>query len=189
MKRVLIAGIAGGLVVFVWGFLSWVVLHFSEDYTHQFVDEDAVAAVLAENADGPEPGFYVIPGMVGPDGAMLDEEQWKERAGGMAYAMVMMHPGGFHANPAVMLPRGLLIEILGALLIAWLVAATGPARSYAARAKVGVAMALFAGLAGPMINWNFMLAPTDWTLLLMFDMLVGWTLAGLVIAAFVRPQD
>lgn len=188
MKRILLAGIAGGLVVFVWGFLSWTVFRFSDDYTLQFADEDAVATALAEQAEGPEPGFYVIPGMFGPDGEMLSEEDWHARAADMPYATVILHPEGMKANPAVMLPRGLLIQVLAALLVACMVAATGPAASFACRAKIGVKMGLFAGLVGPLVNWNFMFAPTGWTMILVFDVVVGWTLAGLVIAALLKPR-
>ena len=88
-----------------------------------------------------------------------------------------------------MLPRGFFIEVLASLLIAWIVSTGGPSWSFVQRWKPALAMGLFAGLAGPMVNWNFMGAPTDWSLFLVLDGLVTWALAGLAIAWVMKPAD
>ena len=187
MRQIVIAGAAGGLAVFFWGFLSWTVFHFSAPFTHQFANEDAVAAALAEGADGS--GFYLLPGMAGPDGEMLTEKEWWERVERMPYAAVMLHPGGVTPNPGLMLPRGLVIEFLAALLIAWVVSRTGPSAAFGERLKIAVAMSLFAGLVGPMIAWNFMSFPRDWSMFLVLDTLVSWTICGAVVAALMKPAS
>ena len=186
MKKILLAALIGGDVAFLWGFVSWAALGFSNAYTHEFPNEEAVLAALGEAT---EPGFYLVPGMRDADGGMREMEAWQELSGTGPYAQVYLQPGGMDHNPGLMLPRGLLLEIAAALLIALLVAGTGPSRSFVGRARVGFLMGLFAGLAGPMINWNFMGAPTEWSLFLVVDTLVTWTFAGIGVAAVLKPAD
>jgi len=187
MKKILIAALVGGVVAFLWGFVSWAALGFSNQYTHEFENEDAVLAALAEGAT--EPGFYLVPGMRDADGEMRDMEAWQQMSSEGPYAQVMLRPEGMDHNPAMMMPRGLLLEIVAALLIALLVAGTGPSASFVGRARVGFLMGLFAGVAGPMINWNFMGAPLEWSLFLVMDTLVTWTLAGIGVAAVLKPAE
>lgn len=186
MKKILLAALVGGVVAFVWGFISWAALGFSNAYTHEFPNE---AEVLAALGGASEPGFYLVPGMRDADGGMREMEAWQQMSSEGPYAQVYLRPDGLDHNPGVMLPRGLLLEVIAALLIALVVSCGGPARSFVARAKVGFLMGLFAGLAGPMIHWNFMGAPTDWSLFLVMDTLVTWTLAGFGVAAVLKPAD
>ena len=186
MKKILIAALVGGVVAFLWGFVSWSALGFSHAYTHEFANEEAVMAALGE---APEPGFYLVPGMRDSSGEMREMDAWQEMSSAGPYAQVLLQPAGMEHSPALMLPRGLLLEVIAALLIALLVAGTGPSASFAGRARVGFLMGLFAGLVGPMINWNFMGAPTDWSLFLVMDTLVTWTLAGIGVAAVLKPAE
>ena len=187
MKKFLLAGLAGGVAAFLWGFVSWAALGLSNAYTHEFSNEEAVLAALADGAD--VPGFYLVPGMRGPDGEMREMDAWQEMSSQGPYAQVLVQPAGMQHGPEIVLPRGLLIEIVAALLIACLVASGGPSASFLGRAKVGFVMGLFAGLAGPMINWNFMGAPTDWSLFLVVDTVISWTLAGIAVAMVLKPAD
>lgn len=187
MKKILIASLAGGLTAFLWGFISWSAIGLSHSYTHEFSNEDAILAAMADGADGP--GYYIVPGVRDGAGEMRETEDWTARAEEGPYAQVYLQSDGFHFNPAVALPRGLLIEILASLLIVWIVTTGGPSWSFVQRWKPALAMGLFAGLTGPMVNWNFMNAPTDWSVFLVLDGLITWGLAGLVIAAVLKPAD
>jgi hypothetical protein len=48
-------------------------------------------------------------------------------------------------------------------------------------------MGIFTALIGHVSYWNWMNFPLDYTVAFVIDNVVGWTLAGLVIAAIVTP--
>jgi hypothetical protein len=53
-------------------------------------------------------------------------------------------------------------------------------------------MVLFMNLGTHMVSWAFMFTPDDFTAVLMFDGIVGWTLAGLpavFLMRSMRPGD
>ena len=49
-------------------------------------------------------------------------------------------------------------------------------------------LGIFVALVGHASYWNWMRFPTDYTIAFIVDVIVGWTLAGLAIAAIVRPE-
>lgn len=59
MKKNLLLSIVAGLVLFVWGFISWAVLPWHMMVANGFADEAAVSQVLKENA--PQEGVYYLP--------------------------------------------------------------------------------------------------------------------------------
>jgi hypothetical protein len=73
-------------------------------------------------------------------------------------------PGGYPPMQIVMI-KGLLLSIFALCLCTGAVVA----------------------LAGPMTFGNFFFFPLQWVLPDVLDQLIGWTLAGLVIAAFTKP--
>ncbi|MFN2383195.1 MAG: hypothetical protein ABR559_02915, partial [Gemmatimonadota bacterium] len=60
MKRIMLAGLLGGLAVFVWGSVSWVVLPWHVATMHPIPDGEAVTEALAARVT--EPGIYHFPG-------------------------------------------------------------------------------------------------------------------------------
>ena len=60
-KRVVIAGILGGVVIFLWGYLAHTVLGLGEVGIKELSNEQAVVGAL--RASTSEPGFYFFPGV------------------------------------------------------------------------------------------------------------------------------
>ena len=91
-------------------------------------------------------------------------------------------------GPGVML-GGFAIDLLASLLAACLLssAVSGCCKSYASRVGFVTGLGIFVGLVGHASYWNWMHFPQDYTLMFIVDVVVGWTLTGLVIAAIVRP--
>ena len=61
MKRVVIAGIAGGFVMFIWGFVSHVLLPIGEIGLDKLPNEETTLAAMRNQID--EPGLYFFPGL------------------------------------------------------------------------------------------------------------------------------
>ena len=91
-------------------------------------------------------------------------------------------------GPKVLL-MGFVIDFAAALLVAMLLtcAASGCCQGYAYRVGFVVGMGIFTALIGHFSYWNWMNFPTDYTIAFVIDNVVGWTLAGLVIAAIIKP--
>lgn len=169
MKKSALAAVLGGLVLFLWGFVSWAVLPWHESVAHKFDDEVAVAQVLKANA--PEQGVYYLP---------FAEEDHKQ---GETAAFVNVLPQGFDMNMGKLMGIGLLTQIISVFLVFVLLRQT---RSLRYLGKV-----MFIALAGLIIGfvshapyWNWFGFSTSYVVVIILDTVIGWTLAGLVIARF-----
>jgi hypothetical protein len=183
-KPLMLGGLLGGLVAFAWGAFSWSVLPFHNRTLLQFKDEPTVSRVIAEQA--PVSGVYGVPS---PD---IDRPGMsrKERKAAMdsLTARSLRGPNAFMAvqlgslTPiGVLMGRGLAISILGALLITWIVLQTG-AIGFVGRVRVVATAALVAGVLGELPNWNWWGFSNGYTIATLADLVIGWFLAGLVIA-------
>ena len=189
MKRVLIGALVGGTILFVWGFVSWVVLHWHKTSGFALPNEPRVVAALEES--GVRQGVYWVPGAERRRGATPEErdralEDWKRRHQEGPRALIVYRPDGSDPENPALYGTGIAIDIVAALLACLMLAAAG-LRTYGGRvlfvAGLGAIVACFADASA----WNFMYFPPDWSLVMMADRMVGWILAGLAIAAIVRP--
>jgi hypothetical protein len=193
MQRILTAGLAGGIAAWMWGFLVWVALGVHLPAIHKFADEGAVQAALAAADGNDTPGLYWVPGMNhSPDMTKEEmtaaQEVWMDKATEGPYALVYLHPTGVNARSLNYLWVGLLLEVCAATLAAWLLAlaCAGEPLSYFKRVAFVAGLGIFASIVAPILGWNFMHFPTEWTLHLVFDHVTTWTVAGLAIAWRIR---
>lgn len=175
MIRTAVKGaLAGGLVLFIWAIVFWMVLPVHHGVFGQFRDEDAVASILAQNA--PESGIYVYPGG-------RDEEAAEKMARG-PFAFVVFDSGG----TASMVPQLLIqlgIQLMGAFLISLLLAAAGLA-CYWGRVAFVVVLLLTAGVLCHLPNWNWWRLSDGYILTVFFDLLASGFLAALAMARIIK---
>ena len=113
----------------------------------------------------------------------------KNHLDGPIYSIYYQREGMVPMGPKVLL-MGFVIDFAAALLVAMLLscAASGCCRSYGYRLGFVVGMGIFTALIGHVSYWNWMSFPLDYTIAFVIDNVVGWTLAGLVIAALITPS-
>jgi hypothetical protein len=177
-KTLIIGGVVGGLVAFLWTALSWTVLPWHGASLLSFTNEDAVAQAIVANA--PEPGVYSLPNPNKAQGSAISDEAMLARMekGPNMFAVVQLK-----GDPVMWRPMatGLLIEIFGAALITWLLMRT-VGLGYRGR----VAFVVLAGLAGAIVcelpDWNWWHFSTAYTMGAILDRVVAALLSGLVIA-------
>lgn len=166
-------GVMGGVVMFLWGMISWTVLPWHDATMKRFVDESAVAAVLTANA--PRRGVYILPypGGTGSGSASTAAAQTGPRAF-VAY--------DDRASFSMSRPMGgaLLINILGALCLTWLLVRAR--LGYWGRVLSATAAGVFAGVVADLPAWNWWGFSTPFTIIAFLDHMLGGFLAGLVIA-------
>lgn len=189
--RIAIAGLIGGIVMFLWGFLSHMVLPLGEMglRTLPIAQQDSVLA--AARGAMQDPGIYVVPGFedMADYGDEAKHAELGRRAAEHPYAFVVYQP---HANDLVnnmapALAREFATNVLSAMLAALVVgaAAVGMGR----RALLVGAMGLFGWLANAVPLWNWYRFPTDFTLAALAMQLVGWLLAGFAIAWWLERRQ
>lgn len=183
-KSLILGGLLGGLVLFVWGSISWVVLPWHIMTFEKFKDEAAVAQALTANAL--QPGVYLLPNVHKHDPGMTEEQKRAEEAEGMK--RMVQGPAMF----AAVTPQGaggmsyaLLIQLMtgmvGAFLATWLLLKTRPV-SYWHRVGFLVVIALVTAVIAHVPYWNWWNFSTGYTAVTLADLLIGWFLASLVIA-------
>ena len=88
----------------------------------------------------------------------------------------------------MMFLRGGLVEFFGTAMLAAAIGLAGSAHGRLRRFLALEAMVAFMALATHMVVWAFMYAPNDWTAVMVFDSMVGWTLAGLPAVFLLRAR-
>lgn len=184
--RILLAGILGGAIIFGWGATAHMVLQFDAPLKG-ISNEEAVMSTLRENI--PEKGIYAFPYM-DMSQPMSEEAQknynTKFRRG--PSGLLIYTP---HNEKDVMTPEQLGTEfgicVVLALLSAMLLAQAAPALpSYVLRLFFMLIIGLIAGISVPLRQLNWYEFPADFTRNAMADQVIGFVLAGILIAAIVR---
>ncbi|HVZ39894.1 MAG TPA: hypothetical protein VHI13_11500 [Candidatus Kapabacteria bacterium] len=182
MKRILLGGILGGVTLFAWSFLSWMILPLHDSSLRDFTNDSAVAQVLLANV--PESGVYHLPAIRGRAGESHDAGMARMMKGQHMLAAVRlgdMSSGDF----GTLYGLQLLFMILTGCMMAWLLTRTtglGYLGAASFLAVVGAVVAVTADLP----NWNWWGFSLPFTIAYVVDHIVGSFLAGLVMARFVR---
>ncbi len=195
MKKIIIGGLLGGLVFYIWQSFSWMMLPWH--MPKNIPDPDPVFHMLQERIT--EPGVYHFPGWPDElDNKNLTKEQrqkiWSDleskfQQGPRMMQMIYDPSGGPYMNPGQFILGGVINIILG-LIVAYLLSlASLQLPGYGQRVLFVALVGLFASIAGPVTNWNWWLYPAGFIFAVAVDMLIGWALAGLVIARIVRLDE
>lgn len=180
--RTVIAGVLAGLVLFFWGFVSHTVLPLGEVGMKAPGDEAAVLAALKTGL--PEKGVYYLP-YIEP-AAMADEARMKaygEKALASPYAFVVYDPRG--EDPSAMgdnLGLQWAGDTLVGLGLAWLLGRL--AGGFGVRVAASLLVGLLVWLSAEVQYWNWYRFPPDFTLAAGIDAVVGFLLAGAVVAGW-----
>lgn len=178
--RIGIAALLGAIVLFVWGFVSHMVLPIGMMGFHAPKNEDVVLQAAAANL--PPPGVYAMP-YIDPN-KMNDEtvaKAWTEKEKTSPFVFAVVAPPDPNAGGmGRQLGLQFLSNLLAALIVAWLLAAT--AWTLATRAIAASAFGIFGWLVVAVPQWNWYRFPMDFTTGILLDLAIGWLLAGFAIA-------
>ncbi|MCC7477274.1 hypothetical protein IT575_02350 [bacterium] len=184
IKKLLIGGILGAVIMFMWLGLAWSTWHLSQ--FRQIPDDRALMGEIAlRNMDS---GIYYYPPMPdrsNPEAVKAHEEAFS--AGPVISFMAFQKKGG--SMPLTMI-RGFLITLFSVSLVCWLLLRAAPALpGYFQRVGFCSAVGLVVALSGPLTFGNFFWLPQMHQFLELFDQLVGWTLVGLLLAWVCRAGN
>lgn len=186
MKRTLIAGLSGGLIVFVWGALSWMALPYHVESIDNLPHEAQAVSTFLEAI--PESGMYHYPGLPPADATAQQREAWEARVkAGPRIPLMICRVEGSDPLPAENFFFGFAGNLAAALLAAGLLGVTA-LRSYGSRVLFVTLLGGFASLSSVLPNWTWWSFTGLYGTLEIGDLLIGWCLAGLAIAKIIRPS-
>ncbi len=165
--RLLGATFLSALVLFIWGAVSLLVVPGRDSVVLKVKDEAAVLSALAQHA--PASGVYAVP---------INHMEYTATS---PFAMVMYRPGGMGMTPGAVMGVSFLTYWCAAMVAAVLLRRTA-GLTFAGRVLFVISLAVFASLVSHVHYWTWMGASAGFTLMAMLDLLVGWGLAGLVLA-------
>ena len=180
--RLLVAGLIGGTLLWLWGVAAHMFLPIGNMGMETAVEQDAAIAALKASATSGE-GVYMIPGMApeqwGDAGAM---QAFTTKYASSPYALVIYRPDG---NPGMsgMLPNMIvhwITCVIGGLIAAWLLARA--ASSFGRRVLIAAPLGLFEWLDVNVPYWNWYMFPDALTIGAALDQVIGWANAGLGLA-------
>ncbi len=244
MKKILVAGVLGGITVYIWGAFSWMVLPWHNATIPQMPQGATVSQTLVDLEVGS--GVYMYPEEEHAEAAPVAETKPAEPAEAtestmaeMAYseesaeaveessseigaaeapvaeAVVASKEGvgapaatettgpankpyifmlyvaeGFDAADPTPFINGFILAFVTASLAAYLLSLVmGSFAGFSQRLTFVVLIGLFAALVSHVSAWNWMLFPTNYTVVMALDLIIGWALAGAVIAWIIKPEE
>src|SRR2546421_5008337 len=189
--RILLAGIVGGVVMFVWNFVAHDLLPLGEMGVRVMTNEDAITSALQTNL-GDNMGFYIF-----PSGGLTPGATREQKEAAMKKAEEQMAAGAagvliYRPKRIFNFPKRLVIQfatdVAEALLAVFLLAQAGLTGF---GGKVG--FVLMAGILAaittnvPYANWYGF--PKDFTLGQMIIQIVGFLLVGVVAALVLGKRN
>ena len=189
-KRIIIGGILAGLAMFMWGAVSHMALGLQESGIKQFANEAPVLAALKSEIK--EPGFYFFPGMdtspnMTKEQKAAAQKKWEEKYLAGPRGILVYHPDGEQAMSPRQLGLQLIATILAGLVAAFVLAQASGLRSYGRRLGTVALMGLLPFFMVNFPYWNWYGFPGRFTLMELVDKLIELFVAGLVLAAIVKP--
>jgi len=186
-KRIILAGVLGGIAMFAWQSISHLVLPLGQVGVRRLNDEDAVIAHLRQSVY--LPGFYIFPAMESRSAMTKEQRQaayTKHRAG--PTGVLIYDTRGSEPLSAQQLLTQLGADIVVVLLSAFLLAQSGRLKEYDERLAFVTLLGAIPWLTVNVSYWNWYRFPSSYTVAQFVEYGAGFFVAGLVLAKIVKPS-
>ncbi len=190
MKKILLAGLLGGLAMFIWESIAHIALPLGEAGIKGLEAHEApMMAAFKEHIK--EPGFYFFPAPEDKPGMTAAQKEKSMADSGVRMAseptgILIVHPNGYPPNMGQRLPVQFAGDVLIMLIAAYLLSKAGALSGYGARVLFVTLMGLLPTLAIDMPEWNWYGFPDTYLAAQFLVHVVGFALGGLVLARLVK---
>ena len=164
-------GIVAGIILFLWGTFSWMVLPWHHTTLNAFKDEQAVSDIIVANVA--QSGMYVLPV------SQMQGTQDKQESMPLIFASI--HTEGMPVSMMGNIVIGFIGQLIAAIFVGWLLTKTS-GLSYFGRVWFVLIFALTAGIITEVPYWNWFAFDSMYTGVMIADLLIGWLFAGLILA-------
>ena len=168
--KLIIGAVVGGLLLFIWQFLSWTMLNLHGSNA-KYTDKNAEILQLLSTSL-PEDGTYMLPGLP-PNATKEDHEKMQTEIMGKPWGSVTYHKA-YNASMGMNMGRGLLVNIIAVSLLIWLLMKF-PNRTFNSVFVASLAVGIFAYLTNTYPNSIWFQSNTLPDLI---DSVVQWSLVG-----------
>jgi hypothetical protein len=185
MARILLGGLVAGIIIFFWGFAAHEALPLGETGIHDLPQEEVFSKDVKDAVK--EPGIYLLPGRAMMRSKSAEEQRLLlEKVAKGPTGFLIIHPEGSEtALPKYLLPQ-FLTNVFCGILAAFLVTQLRP--GFLVRVLCVAFMGVFGFVMVCVPYWNWYGFPLDFTIAQFIEHTVGWFLAGIALAAIVRPS-
>jgi len=179
--RVLVAGLIGGILMFLWGVVAHMALGLGNVGLKQPASESVVLSTLHEGL-GDKAGVYILPSLdpkkMGDPAEVIASQQQAIRS---PYAWVVYLPQGDDmTRMGPQIGRQWASDTLSALALAFVMGLAGI--GFRRRLALAAAAVAFAWLSTMVPYWNWYRFPLDFTWAALIEQLIGWLIAGAAMA-------
>jgi len=187
-KRIVLAGLAAGLVLFVWEAVAHMALPLGEAGIRG-LDAAEAPIMAAVKANIREDGFYYFPN---PMAAGNSPEQQKAAEAKMLAGptgMLVVHPNGDPGISPMRLGLEFTFDVLSMIVAGIVLSQAVMLKSLGNRVGLVTLLACLPTLRTELPQWNWYGFPTAFTAAQFTLHLVGFALGGLVLAKMVRAKE
>lgn len=174
MKKMIIGALVGGIILFVWQFLTWSILNLHAAQQQYTPKQDSILAYLGTQFS--EDGGYMLP-TYAPGTSGEDAEKLMKTSEGKPWAQIIYHTSMPGMNKMFMnMGRGLLVNVVIVWLLCWLLTKIpSPSFSTVFLGTLGTGIIVFLNAPYTMHIWF-----GSFDLMAHFvDALLSWGIAGL----------
>ena len=191
-KRILLAGLLGGIAMFLWSSLAHVALPLGETGVQEIPNEQPVLGAM-QTTIGNRSGLYLFPGIgVGHDATRQQRnaamQQYQEKLNNNPSGLLLYHPPGAQALTSRQLITEFLTELAESLLVIFLLAHTW-LTSFGSRVWFVTLAGIMAAITTNVPYWNWYGFPTNYTISYMSVEIVGYIVVGIVAALMLRRSS
>ena len=189
--RILLAGILGGIAMFIWTSIAHMALPLGEAGINEIPNESAVLDAM-KSSMGDKTGLYIFPGLgIGKDATHEQKseamKQMQQRIATNPSGILMYHPPGRPFGFGKSLAVEFSTEVLQAILVIWLLAQTR-IESFGGRVGFVVIAGILAAITTNVSYWNWYGFPSVYTISYILIEIVGFALVGIVAAMLLRKR-
>ena len=174
MKRVLLAGLLGGLALFAWESVAHLVLPLGQAGLKTIDNEQAVVGALRDTVK--QPGLYFFPASAASGAA--------QAAVGPTGIMAVQPNGTTALMPSQLLTQ-LGADVVAMMLAGILLVQAGGLPGFGKRVVFFTVMGILPALRTDLSYWNWYAFPTSYTAAQFTVNIVGFCVAGMVLAKLI----
>jgi hypothetical protein len=183
--RILLAGVLGGIGMFIWTSIAHMALPLGEAGINEIPNESAVLSAMQSNM-GDKTGLYIFPGLGVGKNATREEKseamkQMQQRIAANPSGILMYHPPGRPFAFGKSLVIEFSTEVLQAILVIWLLAQTRIG-SFAGRVGFVLIAGILAAITTNVSYWNWYGFHGVYTASYILIEIVGFFLVGVAAA-------
>ncbi len=182
-KKWMIATAAGTVTIFVWGALLHLVLFKGIGFT-QMPNEDRIVSTL--RASLPGDGLYFFPSIdLRGNPTRAEQAAWEARFRAGPTGMIVYRAAGDAPVSLKKISVQFLSSVVTAGIVSYVLSLA--VATYWRRVGLAALLGVFGLFATSTIYWNWYGFPDAFFLAQAVDVIVGWSLAGAVIAKLIPP--